>query len=122
MMEKVFQKSFHVENVSRGDCLRACIESITGIKNLEHYTQIDKYVEPLWDNDLELTCTKKTDFPDSAYDYCIGCGPAARGVHHACVYDLKGNLVHDPYPNGNGLIQLDYYYYFEKVVIIKIDE
>jgi hypothetical protein len=43
--------------------------------------------------------------------YCIANGPGPRGFRHAVVY-LNGELVHDPHPEGGGLLKVEEYEWF----------
>lgn len=38
--------------------------------------------------------------------YYFASGPSARGVRHICIYQ-NGQLVHDPHPSKDGLIEVD---------------
>lgn len=113
-MKKVYQKEFYESGVSTGDCLRACIESITEIDNLPNYTKIGHYFPILKENKLKVdedVDFEMLEFYNLAFDFVIGIGQSARKCDHACVYDLKGNLVHDLDPSCFG-VNVRYFYYF----------
>jgi len=42
-------------------------------------------------------------------------GPSARGVSHIVVYQ-DGKMIHDPHPSNEGLVKVNYYTIYKKVV------
>ena len=110
-MEKIYQKRFHNEGVSKGDCLRACLETITGIKGLPHFTQIGSYDDILESHGfgIDQDDLQYLEIWHDMYNgVCIGCGESSRGCGHAVIIDKKGNLIHDPHPSGEGVKKIDY--------------
>ena len=116
-MKKVFQKSFFEDGVSKGDCLRACIETITQI-SLPVFHKISVYMKILekhgWvvetDENIENLPFRKNRFNE----YFISVGDSGRGCDHAVIVDENGALIHDPFPNGNGNINSKYIIVFHK--------
>lgn len=53
----------------------------------------------------------QTEFKDRLY---FVCGPSARGVSHVCIY-RNGQMVHDPHPSRDGLLQEKYFYELVKI-------
>jgi len=117
-IKKVFQKTFHIEGVSKGDCLRACLETITEIQGLPHYTQIGPYDDILEYNgfSIDQDDLQYLEFAENMYkDVCIAVGESPRGVHHAVIIDKKGNLIHDPHPEGGGISEVKYCFIISKL-------
>lgn len=108
-MRKVFQSTFYKEGESKGDCLRSCIQTLTGIQDLPLYTNVERYEKLLEHNGwhVEYDSIPYLDQYVGVDGCFIGTGPAERGCWHAVIVDNKGDLVHDPHPSGKGLISLE---------------
>jgi hypothetical protein len=48
--------------------------------------------------------------------YYFGSGPSPRGVNHVCIY-LNGQMVHDPHPSRDGLLEEKYFYELVKITL-----
>ena len=125
-MTPIFQTRFSSPGV-HGNCFLACVSSITGIP-LEVIDHIDgskqnwfQLLYPiLWDNGFSYVGTLTKDEEILSYTpgidgyYIIG-GESPRGVPagHAVVFK-EGLMVHDPHPDGTGILSLDCAYMIER--------
>lgn len=110
-MKPVYQDKFG----HGGSCFTACIASIleVNLKDIPNFVEFeDKWMLKLWEYLKPLGLDYSTyDFQCRSYDppkripsgYHIISGYAPRGYCHAVV-GFRGQFVHDPFPNGGGLI------------------
>jgi len=114
------QTEFFKEGISRGDCLRACIASLTGIpfEQIHHSVQMEDYLGLILNNGFDINCTDRIEKVESngIDGYFIGVGPTPRGPYHAVIINKNGDLVHDPHPSGVGISKLVYIYEIEKIL------
>lgn len=101
------QKNKHDENNNIvGDCLRACICSILEISDegVPNFVEDDDYPEILSKFLLErnIWLYSSQEEPQNV-DYYMAWGISPRGLQHSVVYS-QSKLVHDPHPEGGGVI------------------
>lgn len=117
------QTRVHTGNApaDRGNGYPAVIASLMGLSSAEsafqvqeHYDQ-DQASDPLnWNNRLDTWLASqgyKRLFMmghQSGNQPYIVIGQAEQGGYHTCVYQ-NGQLVHDPHPEGRGLITEEFY-------------
>lgn len=116
--DKFFEPSVEFEN-QRGNCFSAVLASLLELplKAVPNFVEIDvmggpnwwwlfhKYIEAFWDS-RKIINIRPGSPPINQY-YAVG-GLSARAteshpIHHICVY-LNGKMVHDPHPEGGGLL------------------
>lgn len=118
-LEKVNQT---VYAYGHGDCLMACLSTITGIKldAMPNFGDSDLYSEDNWFESLSNWVNENKDLSIIYFSVCdewveklapntyyIGVGFTEGGrEEHACVYKGK-ELYHDPNPMNNGLKKID---------------
>jgi hypothetical protein len=101
-----------------GNCFAACVASLLELE-IDKVPNFHEEHDPSWPAAFKtwlaqhglfpLVINIPTDSPDDLLAHlmvngatCIAGGQTARGSHHACIY--RGcNLIHDPYPDGEGL-------------------
>jgi hypothetical protein len=112
-MKKIFQTTFFdSDKGTRGDCLRACLSSITEFP-------IELFPLSTWIGDYyDLFLPLGLDYEFVSNVSLIGDHPGIDGMYiaygetertgrlHAVVINATGELVHDPYPSGNGLTKI----------------
>lgn len=96
----------------RGNCFPTVIACIMGLDDPEKVIQFQEYYDNenvswwdvldnwLEDNDLELITIHNHLYNDEFY---FVSGRTERETSHICIYQ-NGELWHDPYPNGKGLV------------------
>lgn len=111
-MKPVFQTVFDFEH---GDCMRACVASIfeLSIEEVPNFNEPDSshFEENLeeWCNTQEIKAISITCDDENLLKDCwviaIGQSPRSKNKEykHAIVWYNK-KMVHDPYPNGIGII------------------
>ena len=116
-MKPIKQKNIHnPEKGIQGDCLRACICSLLEISDegVPNFVEDKQYpvqlVNFLKEKGFRLRWVEEEP-KDIEYYMAFGTGP--RGFRHAVIYS-KGKLVHDPHPEGGGLMLPDLYVLLEK--------
>jgi hypothetical protein len=110
-LKKVMQTRFHSES-TRGNCYAAVIASIMGKDSAESVIQIQEhYDDQMWpiylmewleDNGYELMTIDGHQY-DNSYYFVTGMSPRDRSITHICIYQ-NGQLVHDPHPDGTGIL------------------
>jgi hypothetical protein len=114
----------HDDHGNPGDCLRACIATVTGLpyELVPHFAQHVSW----WDymrrwarrRGADWACVLPVDgsirhaFEDpdrrAGKGWYIGSGPSPRGpFRHVVVVDADLQLVHDPHPSGAGVTVVD---------------
>lgn len=123
-MKKVFQRDVSLET---GECMRASIASILelDIDEVPHFRQIErlggKWLPELFGflkkHGYEFrgtgTPNRHTMSECSGVDgYLCVAGPSGnlKGAGHMVVYSNDGKLVHDPNPNGGGILSVEYWW------------
>lgn len=107
------QKNRHDENNNiMGDCLRACICSILEIsdEDVPNFVEDEDYIQKIYDFFREngyKYCISSSDKAPEDVDYYMVWGLSPRGIQHSVVYS-QGKLIHDPHPEGGGVIP-EYY-------------
>jgi hypothetical protein len=109
-MRRVYQTKFHPE----GNCLQACLASIFDL-DLEEVPEFG--IEDGWFEEFEDWCVERfglqpidIDIPSTGEFFTpIGLhminGKSPRGDwNHAVVAD-SGDIIHDPYPEGNRVLE-----------------
>jgi hypothetical protein len=106
-----------------GNCWTACVASILEVslddlRDVEaaHAEQAQLYLEGVdwdWTPILKVLHGHAVTLgwwpPETRLaGYTIACGPAPRGLDHACVA-LDGEVVHDPHPSRAGLREIELY-------------
>lgn len=118
-MKKVFQTKFHGEN-SRGNCLAACLASVfdLSISDLPEFEMMERdewiHVMLTWleDRGYDLDVFRTNPGGELAKGtYYMAIGKSPRGIDHCVVY-RDGFMVHDPHPQGGGLVKVDSYWTF----------
>lgn len=101
------------ENGVRGNCVAACLASVTGapIETFDHI--INAYD---WWSAFEESCKEygfsplrmpvDDERPVILPGVHFGSGLSERGFRHMCVYS-NGTLIHDPHPSRAGLVEVD---------------
>lgn len=132
-MKPVFQTLPAPEG--KGNCLQACIASILELplETVPHFALW--YDEPDWHEKLnkwligtagiyEVTVAAGSMYLETIHGYALLNGLSERGVMHSVVIK-DGVIVHDPYPNGNGIVTPESYGLFvsaapEKLVPLEL--
>jgi hypothetical protein len=106
------------DNGTVGDCWRACIAGLLGYRRAEvpHFVAQDE-TEMDWLEQTQEWLRKRSGFElhyfapprypltASVMPHVIVLGRSPRGIGHAVLADAAtGNLVHDPHPSRDGLI------------------
>lgn len=118
-MTFVFQKILNDDPSGLpGDCLRACVVNVSGLDYdaVPHFVTSDDWWLSLlgfaFKNDAEIFYIDQSRwnyFPTPDAELYIAIGQSPRGERkHAVLVDKDLNLVHDPYPSGNGVKEIDY--------------
>jgi hypothetical protein len=109
---------------SDGDCLNACVASILEI-DITELADVPEGPEwfrvllaslalrgftvvELWGDDL-LADDRRSYPAISPPGYAIAVGPSPRNEGHHAVVSQDGLIVHDPHPNGTGIVRVDYW-------------
>jgi hypothetical protein len=120
------------ENNIYGNCLRACLASILeveidsipafekkyGLESHEWYTDFQNYLDSqnLKDKGCKYEPTEEQLINYTGIDgyYIVG-GKSPRPIKngHAVIY-YKGNMVHDPHPSNDGLVQIWFIWKIER--------
>ncbi|MGB0983621.1 MAG: hypothetical protein ACPG19_06245 [Saprospiraceae bacterium] len=115
-IKKVYQTEFEA---NKGNALQACVASIFGetIENVPNFIESDNYANAISDfvyTNYGLTFVKillnkdELDFPVQHETWILAAGKSPRGnfkhVVVSKIVDKKITLLHDPYPNANGLL------------------
>ncbi len=94
-----------------GNCLEACIATITGIDLVEIPHFLDDWFEAYsaWLR-LRGWCAAWWDSGAGSVPpgVAIAAGPGPRGLRHSVVV-RDGNAVHDPHPSGDGLVGVEFW-------------
>ncbi len=109
------------QSIGNGNCLATCVASILDLPiwMVPPFEQMFAHEEPhtsrlkQWLHrffNLDLRWTEDLNDPELP-EFYIACGPTPRGTKHACIYS-KGVLVSDPHYSNEGLVKVDYAYYF----------
>ncbi len=111
---------------TRGNCLAACLSSITEIP-IEKIPKLEdingdwaeEMIGWLWDNGFEFESYNDEDqiIKESNNDYYIvgGTSPRNKNINHSVIYKNK-NLIHDPHPDNKGIInEPKYLWYIKKI-------
>lgn len=109
----------------KGNCLQACIASILELplEAVPHFALW--YDSPNWHEKLngwliqtagvyEITVQANQMYLETIYGYALLNGLSERGIMHSVVI-FNGEMVHDPYPNGKGIITPESYGVFVSV-------
>ena len=103
------------DNGQHGDCFRACVCSLLelSIGEVPHFTLLPDDI--WWDGFVSYMRGRGYDVHWGKYGLCIEpkditefyiiTGTSPRGVHHAVIYS-DGKLVHDPHPDGSGVVDI----------------
>lgn len=120
-MQKVYQTKFHGET-TRGNCLAACLASLfdVSISDLPKFEDMgqEEWINAMlqWVNgrgyDLEVYRSNPGGELARGMHY-MAIGFSQRGVRHSVIY-RDGFMVHDPHPEGGGLVKVDSYWVFEQ--------
>jgi hypothetical protein len=121
MIQQYQTKFYNHDRHERGDCLRACLSSITElpIDCFEHKTWIGDYfdkMEPLGfsyvGSTISISGIGQCEGVDGLF---IAFGETDRNVClHAVVINSNGDLIHDPHPEGNGLTKISGIFLIER--------
>lgn len=115
----------------RGNCLPACIASILELDSAEAVLQVQEYFNShdfkhqehefsnwydlldawLEGRGISLSSHGAQYAPETNWYYIAG-GKSPRGISHAVVYQ-NGQLVHDPHPDGGGILEATHFYTLE---------
>lgn len=125
--DKFFDPNADLEN-QRGNCFTAVLASMLELplKAVPNFVEIDvlggpnwwwlfhKYIEAFWDDRKIVNCHPKSP-PANRY-YAVG-GISARAtkthpIHHIVIF-YNGKMVHDPHPEGGGLLTKTTCWYIE---------
>lgn len=118
-MIPVYQTLFSKNNRDKsGDCLRACICSLLHltIEEVPHF--IEHKPSSKWFNNMEEWLKKKGykiqfDCEPPKVEYYMVWGMSPRGILHSVIHS-DGKLVHDPHPDGGGVIPPQNYVWLVK--------
>lgn len=105
--ERVMQTKFGDPD---GNCLEACIASITGmdIDEVPHFLGDDwayQYRKWLFNAGWHWQFFFVGEIP-TPIGLVIANGESPRGLGHSVIYD-RGKLAHDPHPDGGGILSVD---------------
>lgn len=111
LREPVTQTRLHdPENGVHGNCVAACLASVTGapIETFDHIIDAPNWwheFEKSWmaHGYLALSLAADDGRPSGLH---LASGPSPRGIRHQCVY-RDGELLHDPHPSRAGLVEVD---------------
>jgi hypothetical protein len=132
-MKPVMQTRFSAKDGSvKGNCFTACVASLLELTMEEmpdlnaDKLQDGSWIHPFWElitnHGLEYYGTGTPNRHGSVKDYhgvdgyVIVCGKSPREwvkAGHAVVY-LNGDLIHDPHPSGEGLVEVESWLLIEK--------
>ena len=106
-MKPIMQKNRHNKETGIiGDCLRACICSILEIsdESVPNFVEDIDYPTILLQflKDRNLIMRHSLEEPMDVEYYMVW-GLSPRKISHSVVY-RKGKLIHDPHPDGGGVI------------------
>jgi hypothetical protein len=110
-MNKLTQTRLHNPPHQNGNCFAAVIGSLIGLDSAEEVIQIqDQFHDPAWPLTLNAWLSDRGyvwgvipgHIIDEDTPYLV-IGPSPRGTNHVCIYQ-KGELIHDPHPEGGGLL------------------
>ena len=119
----VFQTKFRTNNpdgtaATRGNCMAACLASLLG-KELSEVPAFEENFAGDWEGDLVnwldslglelLTTWDQPSDEDERYFKITGRSPRGNW-YHSCIWH-RGQIVHDPYPDGGGAENILYWQY-----------
>lgn len=116
------------ENGIYGDCFRACVRSILGLRSptaLPHSLDEEGDWNPQFFEDLEKKFSTEIRFKvyaqgrnfESLPRLVIAAGPTVRGTSHAVVWDrLENVMIHDPHPSRAGIEKINFFYYLAGIL------
>lgn len=111
------------DNGQIGDCFRACICSLLElpIEKVPHFATYPQ--DQWWSRVIDYMDAKgykvfcgfgaQADPKDKAL-YYIATGTSLRGFLHSVIY-REGKLVHDPHPDGGGVVDIVDYMWIERI-------
>lgn len=120
-MKPVFQTVFsNPENTTYGNCFAACVASILELDLADvpelsagdHTDTNARWLRTLndWLRTKDMAYLEIGSLPPDDYAYLnistyhIVVGPSPRGSYNHAVVGLNGKIVHDPHPDGSGLL------------------
>ena len=123
-MKKLIQTKLHNPPESRGNCFPTVIACFLDLESPDEVLQIQDLYDKkdiIWHCELDLWFQERgwewgslkghldTD------EYYLVTGPTQRSstTKHVCIYH-KGELWHDPHPDGTGLTKEEYFEYLIK--------
>lgn len=97
-----------------GNCLQAAVASLLNLPlaSVPHFIEHDEWLERLVAFGAAWGYRVRHRSPDCGVPSGIGIGPSPRGVSHSLVW-VGGEVVWDPHPSRDGLVQLSYLWAFE---------
>jgi hypothetical protein len=110
-MKPAFQTKFP----QRGNCFTACLASLLGLDIADLPAFEDASDNPFipakrWLCDRDMNLGHATaEFPPQGYAIAVGPSPRNPNIQHAVVV-LDGRIVHDPHPDGLGLIAISRFF------------
>jgi hypothetical protein len=115
VMQTIFRGK---EGEEKGDCLRACICSLLHLKIEEVPNFVEYEPSNEWLDGLEKWLKQRGyrlvfDCHEPTVEYYMVWGMSVRKTYHSAIYS-KGELVHDPHPNGGG-VDVKVYAWLEKL-------
>ena len=110
-------RQWRPEKGEDGNCFQAAVASIFGLALSEvpdfmadKSTFQDRYVKFVWDRGFSIVSVG-LEVVRALDSYYLALGPASRGCGHVVVY-RKGELAHDPFPGGTGLLSVSFVHLF----------
>ena len=114
-----------ITKIERGNCFPACVASLLEIPlnqvpNIEElfdcYAWFDVFVCWLENKGYEYVVSTKDECENSG-DYYLVSGKSPRGDFNHIVIYKDGKMVHDPHPDGTGVLtEVD----FERIIKLKL--
>ncbi len=111
----IMQTKFADGDGKHGNCMIACLASVLGVplsevpdispQDSHRPFKLDKWLMETWG----LRMAHLPGDPVLLGIMAIRGGPGPRGFSHACIY-VDETLVHDPHPEGGGLLSCESYY------------
>lgn len=114
-MKPIFQNKLHGGDV-KGNCMQACLASVfelplDQVPSFEMMERTEwRAAFDVWLNEQGYSLVQQLAEPDIAEYYLI-IGDAPRGFLH-CVVGKDGEMVHDPHPSQDGLLNHKKYWVF----------
>lgn len=111
-------KAYQTKFGEKGNCWVACVASLLGI-GIEDVPEFDKWAAERnthWYILFEAWLLKEHNFHPMIIHHHVPVphivgGTSPRGISHSVIYE-GAKLIHDPYPDGGGVKDIEEYFVF----------